>query len=174
MNAISLKEFNHLTEPDAVKVLAQCCSATKWVNLMVAGRPFPTIAALKEAAQNVWANLKEEDYLEAFEGHPKIGDINSLRTKYASTKALAVGEQSSVGDADETTLHALAEGNKAYAQRNGFIFIVFATGKSALQILALLQTRLKNSRAQEVAIAAGEQAKITALRIEKLIEESTE
>ena len=107
---------------------------------MVAGRPFPTIAALKRSRTERMGEPKGRRLPRSLEGHPKIGDINSLRTKYASTKALAVGEQSSVGDADGATLHALAEGNKAYAQRNGFIFIVFATGKSALQILALLQT----------------------------------
>jgi len=87
------------------------------------------------------------------------------------TKALAAGEQSSVSQASEETLQALARDNVAYLQKFGFIFIVFATGKSAAEMLALLQARLPNSRKQELRNAAQEQHKITALRLHKLLQE---
>ena len=51
----------------------------------------------------------------------------------------------------------------------GFIFIVCATGKSAAEMLALLQARLPNGRDAELKIAAAEQHKITRLRLQKLL-----
>ena len=96
-----------------------------------------------------------------------IGDINSLRSKYASTRALAAGEQSGTADADEATLYALKEKNEAYLARHGFIFIICATGLSAQTMLEALQARLPNSTQQEMVNAAAEQIKITLLRINK-------
>jgi len=104
----------------------------------------------------------------AFEAHPQIGDINSLRQKYAATKKMAAGEQNSVNDASESVLTSLVKGNQDYLNKFGFIFIVFASGKSAAQMLSLLQTRLVNSRTQELENAAAEQNKITLLRLKKL------
>ena len=66
-------------------------------------------------------------------------------------------------------MQALAEGNAAYLKKFGFIFIVCATGKSAEEMLALLQARLPNDPEKELGIAAGEQRKITHLRLEKLL-----
>ncbi len=63
---------------------------------------------------------------------------------------------------------ALAEGNREYERRFGHIYLVCATGKSAEEMLALLRTRLTNDPATELRVAAGEQAKITRLRLEKL------
>ena len=95
--------------------------------------------------------------------------MNSLRKKYASTKGLASNEQSGVNSADEQTLIDLANANDEYFEKNGFIFIVYATGKSAAQMLAILQGRLPNDRATEIKNAAVEQSKITALRLNKLL-----
>ena len=109
------------------------------------------------------------DWLLAFDAHPKIGDVDSLREKYAATKAMAGSEQGAVADADEETLHALARLNHEYEERFGFIFIVFATGKSASDMLALLRSRINNSREAELQNAAAEQLKITLLRLERAI-----
>lgn len=137
---------------------------------MVADRPYDSLNTCLAIAKKNWEKMNTADYLEAFEGHPKIGDLSSLRAKYQATQSLATGEQSAVQCADEETLHRLAEGNAQYEQKNGFIFIVFATGKSALEMLTLLEARLLNSRDEELIIAANEQSKITELRIKKLIQ----
>ncbi|RZK26134.1 MAG: OHCU decarboxylase, partial [Hymenobacter sp.] len=113
--------------------------------------------------------LSEADWREAFTHHPKIGDVSALREKFASTATWAAGEQGAVRQASQSTLEALAAGNEAYAQRFGYIFIVCATGKSAAEMLALLQARLPHEPAQEIKIAMSEQAKITRLRLEKLL-----
>jgi OHCU decarboxylase len=82
---------------------------------------------------------------------------------------LAAREQAGVSKASEETLRALAEGNRAYEERFGFIFIVCATGKGADEMLGLLRERLPHARDEELVIAAQEQAKITRLRLEKLL-----
>lgn len=165
----TLSQLNNLSEADAKFAFENCCTSSRWIDGMVAARPFVSIAQCQEVALEVWNKLGEVDFLEAFEGHPKIGDVTSLRKKYAHTKQLASGEQSSVNDASEQVIQALADGNTQYEQQNGFIFIVCATGKSAAQMLEILQGRLPNTRAQELQTAAGEQAKITAIRIDKLL-----
>lgn len=165
----TLSQLNNLSEADAQFAFENCCTSSRWIEGMVARRPFVSIQQCQEVALEVWHGLGEADFLEAFEGHPKIGDVTSLRKKYAHTKKLASGEQSSVNEASEDTIQALADGNTQYEEQNGFIFIVCATGKSAAEMLEILQSRLPNTRQQELVTAAGEQAKITAIRIDKLL-----
>ena len=112
--------------------------------------------------------MPRDAWLEALESHPKIGDLESLRMKYAGNKEWSGGEQAGVNSADEATLVALAEGNETYEQRFGYLFVVCATGKSAAEMLALLQERLGNEADEEFTIACGEQRKITHLRLDKL------
>lgn len=166
---MTLAALNDLTEQQALQTFMQCCTSTQWVEKMVASRPFADIGAMTDAANRCWQGLTEADYLEAFDGHPKIGDVNSLRAKYANTKALASGEQSAVNQASDEVLKALSQGNDDYFNQFGFIFIVCATGKSAAEMLALLKTRLPNDRATELKNAAEEQRKIFQLRLEKLL-----
>jgi len=166
---MNLAQLNKLNVEDATHMFMQCCTATTWVNSMVKARPFASEEALVQQADKAWQGLAEFDYLEAFEGHPKIGDVNSLRAKYANTKELAGNEQGLVKEADDTVLEQLAQGNTDYEAKFGFIFIVCATGKSALQMSDLLQARLPNNRAQELINAAEEQRKIFQLRITKAL-----
>ncbi len=163
--------FNELTEAEAKARLTQCCGASRWVESMLDRRPFASAAELQSAAQHAFAELNEPDWLEAFAHHPRIGDIDSLRKRFAATAAWAGSEQAGASAANEETLRSLARGNDGYFDKHGFIFIVCATGKSAAEMLALLRERLPHSRAEELKLAAGEQQKITALRIDKLLNE---
>ncbi|GHE82908.1 2-oxo-4-hydroxy-4-carboxy-5-ureidoimidazoline decarboxylase [Thalassotalea profundi] len=166
---MSLDNLNNTTLEQAKHSFMQCCTSSQWVNAMAIARPFSSIESMLKHADAVWDKLNESDYLEAFEGHPQIGNVNTLRAKYANTKALASGEQSAVQEASDQVLHALAKGNTDYLNKFGFIFIVCATGKTASQMLALLEARLPNNRATELANAAEEQRKIFQLRLEKLV-----
>ena len=169
---MTLEELNDLSKVDAKHTFMQCCTSEVWVNNMVNERPFITRQAMSGAADLAWKNLTELDYLQAFDGHPKIGDVNSLRAKYANTKALASGEQRSVKQASEQVLRELSVGNDEYQAKFGFIFIVCATGKSASQMLTLLQARLPNDRNTEIMNAAEEQRKIFQLRLDKCLKDS--
>jgi len=155
-------------QSEARELLKSCCGAAAWVERMVARRPFGSRDALLAAAREEWFALDGADWLEAFRHHPKIGDRESLRQRFARTAHLSEREQSGIDGAAEDVLSALAEGNRAYEEKFGFIFIVCATGKSAEEMLQLLRDRLPNPPDVEISIAAEEQAKITELRLMKL------
>jgi 2-oxo-4-hydroxy-4-carboxy-5-ureidoimidazoline decarboxylase len=134
---------------------------------MVGARPFTSRTHLFGAAEQHWWGLGDGDWLEAFEHHPAIGsDVSVLREKFASTAALSEGEQAGVAGASEATLEALAQANADYVQRFGHVFLICATGKSAAEMLAALDERIGNELPAELRIAAGEQVKITRLRLQ--------
>ena len=163
-----LDRLNALGEAEAVAELLRCCGSRRWADRMAALRPFDSEEGLLEAADAVWKGLDDADRLEAFAAHPRIGDLDALRAKFASTASWAAGEQAGVSDADEATLRALADGNRDYEARFGHIFIVCATGKTAGEMLALLRERLGNDPEAERAVASEEQAKIARIRLRKL------
>lgn len=165
-----LAAFNTLSQDSALAEMLKCCHSQNWASQMVAARPFPEIEAVHETADRIWADCGEADALEAFRGHPKIGDIKSLGKKYAATEDWSSGEQSGVNSAQREILEGLAAGNRAYEEKFGFIFIVCATGKTAGEMLALLRERLPNDRTTELRIAMAEQLKITHIRINKLLQ----
>ena len=137
---------------------------------MVETGPFLSTAHLRGEAESNWWALDESDWLEAFTHHPKIGEDKAvLRAKFAETASLSISEQRGVNNASEEVLESLAKLNGIYAQQFGFIFIVCAQGKSATEMLSLIEARMHNSPSEELRVAAGEQAKITWLRLEKTI-----
>ena len=135
---------------------------------MAGCRPFTTLDDLKTTADRIWGETTETDWLEAFTHHPKIGDTESLKKKFAATAAWASSEQSAVQEAGMEVLEKLTQGNRDYKEKFGFIFIVCATGKTAPEMLDLLEARIPNQKDEELRIAAGEQHKITHIRIDKL------
>lgn len=162
-------QLNELTEAEARPLLTRCCGSSRWVDAMLAARPFASPSALLERAEAAWQGLEARDFLEAFSHHPEIGaDLGELRRRFAGTAALSEAEQAGALGASEATLRALADGNRAYRERFGYTFIVCATGKSADEMLALLEQRLPAAPEAELRVAAAEQAKITQLRLRKL------
>jgi 2-oxo-4-hydroxy-4-carboxy-5-ureidoimidazoline decarboxylase len=161
--------LNALSQSEARAALERCCGSQRWVNALLAARPYANTAQLLAASDAATASLTRADHLEAFAHHPQIGaELAELRRKYASTAQLSAAEQAGARDVDERTLEGLRDGNRVYLERFGFIFIVCATGKSAAEMLALLTNRLDNDPDTELQIAAAEQGKIAKLRLEKL------
>lgn len=166
-----IDRLNLMDDEIARSELVRCCGSSRWVMGMIQRRPFSDAESLFAAANEIWINLVADDWKEAFSHHPRIGDIESLRDKFASTSTWAEGEQASTREASEQILRALAASNAAYERNFGFIFIVCATGKTAEEMQSLLKQRLRNDPSDEIRIAAEEQRKITRLRLEKLIGE---
>ncbi|WP_254512580.1 2-oxo-4-hydroxy-4-carboxy-5-ureidoimidazoline decarboxylase [Anatilimnocola floriformis] len=160
--------LNSLDAAPARDALQKCCAAPQWAEQMLARRPFATDEEVTHAAVDIWWSLNRNEWLAAFAAHPKIGDPASLRAKYANTSHWASNEQAGVAAAAEQTLQELADYNQRYEQRFGYIFIVCATGKSAAEMLALLKGRIDNDAESEIKVAAGEQLKITLLRLQKV------
>ncbi len=170
---MNISYINSLSIEDAREALTRCCGSEGWVSGMLKELPFRDESHLSRAAEQIWHSLRPEDWKEAFLHHPKIGEISALREKFANinapdTSAWASGEQARVNEASEEVLVKLAEGNALYEAKFGYIFIVCATGKSAAEMLALLDGRINNDAESELRIAAGEQHKITLLRLKKL------
>jgi 2-oxo-4-hydroxy-4-carboxy-5-ureidoimidazoline decarboxylase len=153
-------------EDDARRLLGRACGAARWVERMALRRPFGSREKLLAAAREEWARLDEGDWREAFTHHPKIGDRAALAARFPATHDLSAREQAGVARASDAVLDALADANRRYEARFGYIFIVCATGLSAAQMLEALGQRLNNPPENEIRIAAAEQLKITELRLE--------
>jgi len=161
---MTLSDFNILEKDIAAKHLLECCGSNRWVAQMMDYFPFATEKDLVDHATKFWYDqCSESDWRESFTHHPKIGDVNSLTEKFAGK------EQAGVAVATFEIIAALVTANADYDNKNGFIFIVCATGKSAGELLQLLQDRLKNTQEEELHIAMGEQQKITIIRFKKLL-----
>ncbi len=165
---MTIAGFDRLPTEKKRELLKQCCGSSAWVEKMLMVFPVEDLVELLEAAEEKWYDCTPEEWKQAFDYHPKIGDINSLKEKFANTAAWAASEQSGVNVAKESTLLELTQGNEEYQNKFGFIFIVCAMGRSAEEMLHMLKSRLNNTRDEEINIAAAEQNKITKLRLEKL------
>jgi OHCU decarboxylase len=167
---MDIARLNTLTHDEAEAELLKCCGSTAWACGVSARRPFRDAADLLRAAEEAWGGLEDEDWLEAFSRHPQIGESKSATEQTRVEKGWSEQEQAGVGAAGAAARAELAELNRAYAEKFGYIFIICATGKSPEQILASLRSRLANDAASEIKHAAEEQRRITHLRLRKLLE----
>ena len=165
----ALEQLNVLAPEQAKAEFLKCCGSQSWANALSDARPFKDADALLHKADSVWWSLSEEDWLQAFRAHPKIGEQKAAIAQSEQARSWSAQEQSAIQDAATETKKALAAGNREYEERFGFIFIVCATGKTSSEMLTILQERLPNDPALELRVAAEEQRKITRLRLEKLL-----
>ncbi|DAZ96792.1 TPA: hypothetical protein N0F65_005790 [Lagenidium giganteum] len=167
------------TAPDAVqpdaqvyKSLLYCCGSQLWVKKLLARFPVADKTALFQASDAVEQELTRTDWLEAFAAHPRDGDVGrQIGRAKQPIKTWEAQEQKGTSTAAATTLDRLEELNNAYFDRFGYIYIVCATGKSADEMLQILESRIGNNLEQELVIAAAEQSKITKIRLHKLLHE---
>lgn len=161
----ALAKLNGLPLEAATAEFHKACGSRRWATAMAGARPFASVEQLHEVSAREWAKLNDADYLEAFAAHPRIGGKSD--SKWSKQ------EQAGAASAAQTTLERLKAQNDAYFDKHGFIFIVCATGKSADEMLALLEARLPNDRATEIRNAAAEQGKISVIRLNKWLAENT-
>jgi OHCU decarboxylase len=162
----ALEAWNRAPAREANKALLSCCGSPAWAEALVARRPYATLDALLADAETTWFAQPEPEWLTAFACHPRIGE---KQTEAASTEAFAassIAEQAAAqASLDEAVAQALIAGNRLYEQKFGFLYIVFASGRSAPELLHVLEARLQNDRATELLEAARQQWCITHLRI---------
>ncbi|MDT4953534.1 MAG: allantoicase [Acidobacteriota bacterium] len=166
----ALEEMNALSTEEAEAELLKCCGSTLWARRMADERPFHDLQKLLASADSIWWALDEEDWLEAFSRHPKIGEKESARAQARAAQAWSEQEQSGTHSADEETRRELAAANREYERKFGYIYIICATGKTADEMLAILKRRLLNEPDKEIRVAAEEQLKIMHLRLQKMLE----
>ena len=164
-----IDQLNSLLSAQAEDEFLKCCGSKRWASEMADARPFANTDELAAKADSIWWSLGEEDWLEAFRAHPKIGEQKAAAAQSEQARSWSAREQSGVQEAATETKAALAAGNREYENRFGFIFIVCATGKTSDEMLRILNARLQNAHGTELRVAAAEQRKITQLRLEKLL-----
>jgi OHCU decarboxylase len=165
---LTLARLNALPLAEAEEHLRACCGSTRWVEAMLARRPFARVDQLLAAADDAWRTSGPKDWDEAFAHHPRIGEHQAAAPVSATAKAWSAAEQA-VATAGVAVRAALAEANTAYEQRFGRIYLVCAAGRSAEELLADIAARMKNDPEREREVAVEEQRKITRLRLETLI-----
>jgi 2-oxo-4-hydroxy-4-carboxy-5-ureidoimidazoline decarboxylase len=188
-----LEELNALDADSAARELQRCCGSTRWAEAMAAARPFTSADAVAAVSDRIWASLERRDWLQALAAHPRIGEIPRSPWE-ASEQAGVVGEGMTAGNraaalrerdpvsgtsplgggdydprVESAARVTLARLNRDYEARFGYLFIVCATGKSAAEIVALLEDRLGNNPDEELLVAVEEQRRITRLRLSRLL-----
>jgi OHCU decarboxylase len=130
---------------------------------MADARPFETTEKLQQTADAVWRGLGPDDWLEALEGHPRIGESGGASQEHSQK------EQAGMRDASDSVASAIADGNRRYEERFGHIFLIAAAGRRPEEILGELTRRLHNDPEEEVRVAAEEHRRITRLRLERML-----
>lgn len=163
-----LYEWNGLGLDDAAEVILPCNGSPVWATLVAYKRPFDSPVAVFAASDEIWMSLPEEDWQEAFDSHPRLGEWKS---KAATEKSLSwSAQEQSAANPDEAVRQALADGNREYEAKFGRTFLLCATGRSAEEMLMILRRRMQNDAAVELREAAEQQRLITQLRLRKWLE----
>lgn len=154
--------FNAAPEQDAERTVLACCASGTFAKAMAGGRPYPDPAALLAAIDAVFAALNWDDIVEAMSEHPRIGDR-------AVRGGMSAAEQSGAAAASDEVRQGLADGNLAYEQRFGHVFLICASGLSGQEMLDQLRARLDNDEGAERTVVRDELRKITRLRMTKTL-----
>jgi hydroxyisourate hydrolase len=163
-DSFGLERLNAATAEEAQQVFLACCSSPRWAAVMTAGRPYADDEAVYTEAEAALAILDEGDLADALRGHARIGDQAE-----GDAGAWSRNEQAGMSAADGATAQAMAEGNAAYEQRFGRVYLVAAAGLSAEELLARLRDRLGNDPDTERQVVREEFAKINRLRLQRLL-----
>lgn len=166
MNAV-LERWNRHDAFTAESEIMPCCGSRAWAQELASLRPFGDPESLLAVSDQVWSQLDIADWDEAFASHPRIGERKAPVTASAQSAQWSSREQSRAATANDDIQEGLKRANAAYEARFGRIYIVCATGKSAEEMLAILEKRLKNDDTAELREAVEQQRQITQLRLRK-------
>jgi 2-oxo-4-hydroxy-4-carboxy-5-ureidoimidazoline decarboxylase len=169
MNKV-LARWNSLDAEAAANEALPCCGSRAWASGLAAKRPLADEAGLIEASNEVWRNLPEEAWREAFDSHPRIGQKHAQAHATAESLKWSAQEQQAAMSPDAAAKLALEEANRRYEAKFGRIFIVCASGKSASEILGILEARMNNDAEAELLEAAEQQRQITQLRLRRWLQ----
>ena len=160
-----IEGFNRLSERQRMHLLFEVCSSTIWARRVLAGGPFRDAEALFDRADRVLAELPDAELDAALDGHPRIGA--------KADNPSSAREQARVADATDAVKAELAEKNRAYDDKFGYVYLVCASGRTAEELLAILTDRLDNDPETERRVMRSELAKINRLRLERLLTRET-
>ena len=158
----ALTRFNEAPPAEAAELAFGWLAAPAFAMVLTAGRPYASVGALVSKAAELTSAMSWRHTSAALEAHPRIGD----RAEGDSASAAASRrEQSAMTDADDAVRTAIAEGNRAYEERFGHVFLIRAAGRTPEEVLAELQRRLGNTPEAEQAEVRAQLTEITTLRV---------
>ncbi|MGO2745937.1 2-oxo-4-hydroxy-4-carboxy-5-ureidoimidazoline decarboxylase [Microbacterium sp.] len=163
---MELAEFNRADHETAIAVLRPCVDVTRWCETIVDHRPYTSVDALIVTASEAASPFRADEIEAALAHHPRIGERADGSSREAS---MSRSEQAGVDPADAAVQDALREGNHAYEERFGQVFLIRAAGRRADEILASLQTRLTHTDDEEASIVAQQLREIALLRLKGVI-----
>jgi 2-oxo-4-hydroxy-4-carboxy-5-ureidoimidazoline decarboxylase len=157
-----LQQFNEADRAQLDATLRPCVDNQRWIDEIAAARPFTTLNQLFSQALNAANPFTPSEVAAAMAHHPRIGERAAGNSAEA---ALSRKEQSAVDPSNQALAQALAEGNRAYEEKFGQVFLIRAAGRTPQEILAVLQKRLGNTPDQEAPIVAQQLREIAVLRL---------
>lgn len=157
-----LQQFNEADRAQLDATLRPCVDNQRWIDEIAAARPFTTLNQLFSQALNAANPFTPSEVAAAMAHHPRIGERAAGNSAEA---ALSRKEQSAVDPANQALAQALADGNRAYEEKFGQVFLIRAAGRTPQEILAVLQKRLGNTPDQEAPIVAQQLREIAVLRL---------
>jgi 2-oxo-4-hydroxy-4-carboxy-5-ureidoimidazoline decarboxylase len=165
MAILGIDGFHRLTDRQRMHLLYEVCSSPLWARRVLAGGPFRDADALFDRAERVLAELPDSALDAALDGHPRIGA--------KADNASSAQEQARVAAADDSVKAELAEKNRIYEDRFGYVYLVCASGRTAEELLAILTDRLGNDPDTERRVMRSELGKINRLRLDRLLSKET-
>jgi 2-oxo-4-hydroxy-4-carboxy-5-ureidoimidazoline decarboxylase len=165
--ASSLAAFDVAPPEVAERDVLDCCASQAFAKAITVGRPYRESVALDAAVNAAFADLSWDDIVEGMSAHPRIGDRAAQHEP--DGPGWPTAEQSGAAAASEAVRQSLADGNLAYEERFGHVFLICATGLSGPEMLTRLRARLDHDDKTERAVVRQELLKITHLRIAKLL-----
>jgi 2-oxo-4-hydroxy-4-carboxy-5-ureidoimidazoline decarboxylase len=163
--APTLAAFDSAPAEVAERQVLACCASRAFAKAITAGRPYREPAALDAGVDAAFAALSWDDIVEGMNAHPRIGD----RAAQAGSPGWSAAEQSGAAAASGAVRQGLADGNLAYEERFGHVFLICATGLSGPEMLTQLRVRLDHDDHTERTVVRQELLKITQLRMAKLL-----
>lgn len=163
---MKLDAFNRLDAEAARAVVRPCADIDRWVDAVVAGRPYATVPELVASAQAAAAPWTAAEIDGALAHHPRIGE---KATGAAAEASFSRVEQSGLGELDEEVAAQLAAGNRAYEERFGRVFLIRAAGRTRHEILDALRERLAHTEEEELPVLGDQLRQIAVLRLEGIV-----
>ena len=161
-----LQAFNAMDRDEAYRLARTWLDVPRWADFLAITRPFDDVGELEATMVSASATISDRELEQALARHPRIGERADAAKHDAEH---STREQSGVDHGDADLARRLEEGNRAYEERFGRVFIVRAAGRSGQDILEHVRHRLDNTDEAERAATIDQLTQIAVLRMREAL-----